>query len=67
MINDAQKQFIQDKFSLNFDYSHMTDDEYFKLNDTVADYLLTKGLGPDYEPTPDGRMCEEILDAIADL
>ena len=67
MVNDAQKQFILDKFGLNCDYSNMTDDEYFRLHDTVAEYLQTKGLGPDYEPTPDGRMCEEILDAIADL
>lgn len=67
MINDSQKQFIADKFGMNLDYSNMTDDEYFKLHDTITDYLCTKGLREDYEPTPEGRMCEDILSAIADL
>lgn len=62
-----QKSFISDVLGIKCDFDHMTDDEILNIDESVSDYLCTKGMGRNYEPTPEGRMCEGILDAIAAL
>lgn len=64
MFTDEQIKYMQ-SLGLGFDYSNLSDDNLLKIEDVVSDRLLTHCLDENYEPSPEGRMCEDILYALA--
>ena len=50
-----------------FDISgDLSDAEIVELMDTTAHNLMAHGFDEDYNPTEQGRICEEILDIVGD-
>lgn len=44
-----------------------TDDEWISIGDIIADQLVLHELDENYEPTPDGVICEDILEKLAHI
>lgn len=60
MFTPAEIAFMR-SLGLNFDFDSLSDDEWIQIEDTVADRLEYDGLDEDYNPTPIGKLCEDIL------
>ena len=60
MFTDSEIAFMQ-SIGLDFDFDHLSDDEWEQLEDVVADRLAYDGLDEEYNPTPIGKLCEDIL------
>lgn len=58
------------RIGVKFDFSHMenfTDDDLFNAIDIVSEHLQIYGFDKDYEPTPDGEICEDILEKLSKI
>ena len=56
------------RIGVRFDFGHMedfTDNDLFNIIDIVSDHLQIHGFDQDYGPTPDGKICEDILEKLA--
>lgn len=51
---------------LDLDFDNPTDDDIIRIEEIVADRLMTCGFDLEYEPTEEGKMCESILDRIGE-
>lgn len=60
----AEEKALMNRLGLKYDFNNLTDDEWFDVNDTVADYLVLQCFDENYEPNADGIMCEHILDKL---
>lgn len=45
----------------DFDFDHLSDEEWCELEETVGDYLTLHCLNENYEPNHEGLLCESIL------
>lgn len=58
------------RIGVKFDFGHMenfTDNDLFDIIDIVSNHLQIHGFDQDYEPTPDGKICEDILEKLAQM
>lgn len=58
------------RIGITLDFAHtdrFTDDEWISIGDIVADRLVLHELDENYEPTPDGMICEDILEKLAHI
>lgn len=64
MFSEKQIAFMQ-SIGLNLDFDHLKDEDYIKIEDTVAEKLQVSGFDKQYEATETGKMCESILDQLS--
>ncbi|MGI6699331.1 MAG: hypothetical protein ACOX6G_03250 [Christensenellales bacterium] len=50
-----------------FEIDNADDDIYVDMEIRVGDHLVFKSLDENYMPNKEGRICEAILDKLADL
>lgn len=62
-FTEKQIEFMY-SLGLRMDFNNLSDDDWVKIEDTVADYLETKGFDKNYKPTKNGLMCESILNNL---
>lgn len=58
------------RIGVKFDFDHMenfTDNDLFNAIDIVSEHLQIYGFDQDYEPTPDGEICEDILEKLSKI
>lgn len=61
---------LMQRIGIKFDFGHMenfTDNDLFNVIDIVSDHLQIYGFDEDYEPTPDGKICEDILEKLSKI
>lgn len=67
MFSNEQIAFMS-KQGIKVDFSApLSDDDFFKIDNIISSLLQTKGFDEKYEPTNIGKMCESILDVMADM
>lgn len=49
---------------LNFNFNNLTDDNYADIEEVLGDRLQITGFDEKYEPTPEGILCECLLDTL---
>lgn len=65
-FSDKQLAFLR-QLAPGLDFSYrLPDDDYFKLDEILTNKLMTEGFEEDYAPNETGRMCESILDILAE-
>ncbi len=64
MFDEKQIAFMQ-AIGLNLDFDHLKEDDYIKIEDTVAEKLQISGFDKEYNATETGKMCESILDQLS--
>lgn len=65
-LNEKQVKMLN-KIGFDFDVQKdLTDDEFFKIDDRVADYLMMYGFENQEEPNEIGLICESILDILSE-
>lgn len=62
MFTDKEISYMKHELGLDLDFSNLSDDDWLLIEETVADRLGTHGFDENYEPTPDGIICETIID-----
>lgn len=56
---------FMNRIGISIDFSKsLSDSDYESIEEKVSAHLQKKGFDKDYHPTPDGRMCESILDML---
>jgi hypothetical protein len=60
MFTSEEIKFMR-SIGLDFDFDHLTEKEIEEIEDAVSDRLEFDGLDEDYNPTPIGSLCEDIL------
>lgn len=65
MFSSNQIEFMK-SLGLNFDFRHLSDDQYIEIEERVADELEYRGFDENYQPTEIGEMCESILDKLSE-
>lgn len=65
MFSQKQIEFMKN-IGLDFDFNALSDDEYIKIAESVANELGYRGFDKNYESTDIGKMCESILDKLAE-
>lgn len=63
MYTEEEIQFMK-SLGLDFDYSDLSDDDYFQIEEVVGDALNIRGLDADYYPNKIGALCYQILDKL---
>lgn len=61
---------LMQRIGITLDFAHtddFTDDEWISIGDIIADRLVLYELDENYEPTPDGMICEDILEKLSKL
>lgn len=65
-FNNKQITFMK-KLGLNLNFSKLSDNDVFAIEDIVATHLQSNGFDKEYNPTKDGLMCESILDTLSEI
>ena len=65
MFSSKQIDFIKG-LGLDFDFAHLSDEDCLEIGERVANELEYRGFDENYEPTETGRLCESILDSLAE-
>lgn len=63
MFTDKQVAYMK-SIGLFVNFEHPTDDEWVLIEDKIGDRLTGQELDADYNPTPNGVICESILDLL---
>ena len=66
-FTEQEIAFIQ-KIGVKLDFSHpetISDDEWIDLEEAIGNRLVVYELDENYFPTPDGVLCEDILEKLA--
>lgn len=66
-FNDEQKRLLKKILPQVNVETEISEDDYFLIDETVADYLTLHCFDEDYEPNREGIVCEDILDILADV
>ena len=54
--------------NINFEVDELTDNEILEIDEKVSVHLMTHGFtGDNYDPTPDGLICEQIMDTLGEI
>ena len=68
MLFTTKEIALMRKAGINLDFEHpesISDDEWIYVEETIGDWLVVYELDENYFPTPDGAMCEDILEKLA--
>jgi hypothetical protein len=63
LFNQEQIIYMQ-SIGLHMDFDHLSGEDFATIEDTVADRLQIRGFDEDYNVTPEGALCESILDVL---
>lgn len=64
----TEELYLMRKIGITLDFNHsdeFTDDDWISIGDIVADQLVLHELDENYEPSTDGKICEDILEKLA--
>lgn len=67
LLTEQEIAFMQ-KIGVKLDFSHpetISDDEWIDLEEAIGNRLVVYELDENYFPTPDGVLCEDILEKLA--
>lgn len=65
-FNNKQLE-ILNQIGFDFDVQkNLSEDEYFIIDEKVADYLMFNGFNKNDEPNEIGLICESILDILSE-
>ena len=54
--------------NINFEVDELTGNEILEIDEKVSVHLMTHGFtGDNYDPTPDGLICEQIMDILGEI
>ena len=59
-----RKKYIENS-GLKLDFNHLSDNDYFLIEEVLSDKLEIFGFDRNYEPTDNGIICLTILDKLA--
>lgn len=68
MLFTKQEIALMRKIGLDLDFEHpdvLSSDDWIHISDIVEDRYVLHELDENYEPTPDGVICEDILEKLA--
>lgn len=68
MLFTNQEIALMRRIGLKMDLEHhdsLSSDEWIEIEETIGDRLVLHELDENYEPTPDGVLCEDILEKVA--
>lgn len=57
----AEEIAFMQSIGLELNFENLSGDDYILIEDTVGDWLVLHELDEDYNPSPIGEMCEDIL------
>lgn len=63
MFSEMQVEFMK-SLGISVDFKNLSDDDWEKIEDVIAEKLQKSGFDSDYKITDTGKMCESILDII---
>ena len=63
MFSEEQIKFMN-SIGITYDFNNLSGDDYFEIENRVADHLQLEGIDSNDEVNSVGLMCESILDAI---
>lgn len=63
MFNEQQIKFMR-SLGLNFDFEHLSVDDYVRIEEVVGEKLQKSGFNENYDITAVGKLCESILDRL---
>ena len=66
MFSAKQIEYIKSATGKTFDFEHLSDDDLVEIEDSIAELLQKKGFDDNDEINDDGKMCESILDRLAE-
>lgn len=61
---------LMQRIGITLDFTHtekFTDDDWINIGDIVVDQLVLHELDENYEPSPDGEICEDILEKLSKI
>lgn len=66
MLTKRQKQFLA-KFGLSTDFEHLTDEQYFAIDERMSNEMMTKEINDSGDGLNDyGELCENVIIALPD-
>lgn len=66
MLTKRQKQLLAE-FGLPIDFEHLTDDQYFAVDERMSNEMMTKGINDSGDGLNDyGKLCESAIIALPD-
>lgn len=63
MFSEEQIEFMR-SIGITYDFNKLSGDDYFEIENRVADHLQLEGIDSHDDVNSVGLMCESILDAI---
>lgn len=66
-FNDEQKRLLKKILPQVDVEAEISEDDYFLIDETVADYLTLHCFDEDYEPNREGIVCEDILEILGNI
>lgn len=65
-LTKRQKQLLA-KFELPIDFEHLTDEQYFAIDERMSIEIMTKGINDSGDGLNDyGKLCESVIIALPD-
>lgn len=66
MLTKTQKQLLAE-FGLPIDFEHLTDEQYFAIDERMSNEMMTKGINDSGDGLNDyGELCESVIIALPD-
>lgn len=65
-LTKRQEQFLTE-FGLPIDFEHLTDEQYFAIDEGMSNEMMTKGINDSGDGLNDcGKLCESVIIALPD-
>lgn len=64
MFTAKQVKYMND-LGLNFDFKNLSDNDLVEIEDIISQKLQKSGFDKNNNVTPDGKICESILDNLS--
>lgn len=66
MLTKRQEQLLVE-FGLPIDFEHLTDEQYFAIDERMSNEMMTKGVNDSGDgPNDYGELCESVIIALPD-
>lgn len=66
MLTKCQKQLLAE-FRLSTDFEHLTDEQYFAIDERMSSEMMTKGINNSGDDLNDyGELCRSVIIALPD-
>lgn len=63
-LTKCQKQLLIE-FGLSTDFEHLTDEQYFAIDERMSNEMMTKGINDNGDDLNDyGKLCESVIMAL---